>query len=207
VLSKLATWHSAARSNCSSCWPAATPPRTWRSWCSATNSPCCVGRSHAPGSSPPTAPTRGAQPGTAALALVVLLREARHAAALASATGRRRLDLPAPWNRATATRPGHPGADRQPGQGEPALGLPAHQGRAVAPWCSDLGDRDPHHAAPPWTGSDAAADDHHLAGVPAPAGRRDPRVRLLHRRQHLAAPGCTCCSSSSWTPAASTWPE
>ena len=39
---------------------------------------------------------------TAALPLVVLLRQARHAAALASPLGRRRLDLPAPRNRATA---------------------------------------------------------------------------------------------------------
>ena len=49
-------------------------------------------------------PPRGAQPGTATLPLVVLLRHSGHAAGLASAAGRRRLDLPAPRNRTTAPR-------------------------------------------------------------------------------------------------------
>jgi hypothetical protein len=48
-------------------------------------------------------PTRGGQPGTAAVALVVLLGQARDAAALASPPHRRRLDLPTP--RAGATAP------------------------------------------------------------------------------------------------------
>jgi hypothetical protein len=58
-------------------------------------------------------------------------------------------------------------------QGEPPLGLPTDQRRAPTAWRARLGDRDPHHAAPPRTGSSATADGHHLAGVPAPAGRRD----------------------------------
>jgi putative transposase len=37
-------------------------------------------------------------------------------------------------------------------------------------------------------GSGAAARGRQLAGVPAPAGRRDRRLRLLHRRHRLAAP-------------------
>jgi putative transposase len=59
---------------------------------------------------------------------VVLVREARHAAALASAAGRRRLELPAPPNRATATGPGTAATDHPPGQGEPALGYQRIQG-------------------------------------------------------------------------------
>ena len=53
---------------------------------------------------------------------------------------------------------------------------------------------------------DAAADGHHLAGVPAPAGHRDRRLRLLHRRHRLAATAVRACSSSNWAPAGSTWP-
>jgi hypothetical protein len=52
----LPTWRCAARSSCSCCWPTARPPRTWRSWCSATSSPCSAGRPHAPSFNPPTAP-------------------------------------------------------------------------------------------------------------------------------------------------------
>jgi putative transposase len=57
--------------------------------------------------------------------LVVLLRQARHAAVLASAAGRRRVDLLS-WSGTTAIGSGGPAADRPPGQGEPTLGLPAH---------------------------------------------------------------------------------
>jgi hypothetical protein len=119
--------------------------------------------------------------------LVVLLRQARDAAALAPAAGRRRLDLPAPRNRSTSTRPGAAAAHRPPGPGEPTLGLPTHPGRAAPAWDTRLGHRDPHHAAPPPTGSDAATDDHHLASVHASAGCWDRRLRLLHRRHRLAA--------------------
>ena len=52
---------------------------------------------------------------------------------------------------------------------------------------SGLSDHDPHNAASPRAGPGAAADDDNLAGVPAPAGRRDRRLRLLHRRHRLAA--------------------
>jgi putative transposase len=44
---------------------------------------------------------------------------------LASAAGRRRVDLPS-WSGTTAIGSGGPAADRPPGQGEPTLGLPAH---------------------------------------------------------------------------------
>jgi putative transposase len=42
--------------------------------------------------------------------------------------------------------------DRPAGQGEPALGLPAHPGRAAPAWDTRLGNRNPHHAAPPRAG-------------------------------------------------------
>ena len=117
----------------------------------------------------------------------MLLRNSGHAAPLASAAGRRRLDLPAPRNRATAPGPGTAATDHPPGQGEPALGLPAHPRRTATPRRSGLGDRDPHDAAPSRAGPHTAANGHHLAGVPAPAGRRDRRLRLLHGRHDLAA--------------------
>jgi putative transposase len=37
-----------------------------------------------------------------------------------------------------------------------------------------FGNRDPHHAAPPRPGPGTAADRHHLASVPPPAGRGHP---------------------------------
>ena len=101
------------------------------------------------------------------------------------AAGRRRVDLPPP-DRPAAAGPGRPAADRPPGQGELPLGLPAHPRRAAAPWRARLGHRDPHDASPPRTRPGTAADYHDLAGVPAPAGRRDHGLRLLHRRHHLA---------------------
>jgi hypothetical protein len=106
----------------------------------------------------------------------VILRPARDAVVLALAAGRRRLDLPASPDRPAAAGPGGAAADRPPGQGEPPLGRPTDQRRAPTAWRARLGDRDPHHAAPPRTGSSATADGHHLAGVPAPAGRRDRGV-------------------------------
>ena len=36
------------------CWPAAMPPRTWRSWCSVTSWPCCAAKPNNPGSILPT---------------------------------------------------------------------------------------------------------------------------------------------------------
>jgi len=71
--------------------------------------------------------------------------------------------------------------------GEPHLVLPAHQRRAPAPRDLGLGNRRPNDVAPPWARPSTAADGHHLAGVPAVAGRRDRGLRFLHRRQHLAA--------------------
>src|SRR6266540_3940438 len=133
-------------------------------------------------------PARRSQPRPTTRPLVVLLRHPRHPAALASPPGRRRMDPPTSRPRTTAAGRRGPAADHPPGHREPALGLPAPQGRTPAAWRARLRHRNPVHAAPPRAGPGAATHDHHLAEVPAPAGRRDPRVRLLHRRHRLAAP-------------------
>jgi hypothetical protein len=65
--------------------------------------------------------------------------------------------------------------------------------------------RDPHHAAPPPDRSNAADSGYHLAGVPAPAGGRDRRLRPASPSTPSGCGGRMCCSSSSWTAAASTW--
>jgi len=126
------------------------------------------------------------QPRRAQITLVLLPREARDAVALASTAGRRRLDLPAPPDRTTTAGPAGAAADRPPGQGEPALRLPAHRRRTPAPRRPGLGHHDPHDATSVRAGPRATAGGHDLAGVPAPTGRRDHGVRLLHRRHHLA---------------------
>jgi hypothetical protein len=59
--------------------------------------------------------------------------------------------------------------------------------RTSTAWRADLGDRDPHDAAPPRARPGTAAGEQHLAGVPSPASRRDRGLRLLHRRHRLAA--------------------
>jgi hypothetical protein len=59
----------------------------------------------------------------------------------------------------------------------PRWGYPAYPRRAASAGRAGLGDRDPHHAAPPPARSGTAADRHLVAGIPAPASRRDPRLR------------------------------
>ncbi len=144
-------------------------------------------------------PARCRQPRPPPSPLVLLLGQARDAVALASAAGRRRVDLSTPPDRPAAAGPGGATADRPPRQGEPPLGLPADQRRAPTARHGRLGDRDPHHAAPP------RARPRATAGVPAPAGRRDRGVRLLHRGHGLAAT-CMSCSSSNWTRDGCIWP-
>jgi hypothetical protein len=72
-------------------------------------------------------PARRGQPRAAPTPVVVLLRPARDAVGLASAAGRRRVDLPAPPHRPAAAEPRGAAADRPPGQGEPDLGLPTER--------------------------------------------------------------------------------
>jgi hypothetical protein len=59
-------------------------------------------------------------------------------------------------------------ADRPAGQGEPALGLPAHPRRVAASWCSGLGHRDPLDVAASRARSGTTPGRQHVAGVPAP---------------------------------------
>jgi putative transposase len=67
------------------------------------------------------------------------------------------------------------------------LGLPAHPRRTAALGRAGLGIGDPQHPSSLPARPSATADDHDLAGVPAPAGRRDRGLRLLHRRHGVAA--------------------
>ena len=78
----------------------------------------------------------------------MLLRQARDAAALAPAHGRRRLDLPTPRTRTTADGPRRSAADSPAGQEEPPLGIPTHQGRTPTPGDPGLGNRDPDATSP-----------------------------------------------------------
>jgi hypothetical protein len=55
----------------------------------------------------------------------------------------------------------------------PSLGLPAHPRRTATRGRTGLGIGDPRHPSSLPARPSATADDHDLAGVPAPAGRRD----------------------------------
>jgi hypothetical protein len=177
------TWRCAAPSNCSSCWPVATPPRTWSSSCSATNSraPPPSRTSQAPACRPPCSP-RSAAPYPAPAGPASL--SARDAA-LAPPPCRVHVDLPLPRSRATAAQPGAAAADRSVGQREPAPGGPAHSGGSCSgSACGSLRPRSAPRYATGWIRP--AAIGHRLAGVPTPAGLRDHCLRLLYRRYHLA---------------------
>ena len=148
---------------------------------------------------------RRPQPTAAPSPLVLLHRHSADAAALASTNDRRRLDLPASRTRATTAGRTPAAADRALGHREPALGIPAHPRRVAAPRRSGLGNRDPYDAAPPRAWPRAKAHDHHLASVPAPAGRRNRRLRPASPSTPSGCAGCRCCSSSNSTRGGSTW--
>jgi hypothetical protein len=93
-------------------------------------------------------PARRDQPRPAPSPLVLLDRHATDAAALAPTNDHRSMDLPTPRARATAPGPRRAAANPPPGQGEPPLGLPAHQGRAPSTRRAGLGNRDPFYAPP-----------------------------------------------------------
>jgi integrase len=80
---------------------------------------------------------------------------------------------------ATVAGPGRAGADPATGQRELTLGLPAPR-RAASAWRPGLGHRDPHDPPQPWVRPRPTADRSIVAGVPAPASRRDRRLRLVH---------------------------
>ncbi len=90
-------------------------------------------------------------------------------------------------------RPGRPPLDENVQQlivrlaGESPLGLPAHQGRAAPSRRARVCNRDPQHTAPPRARPGATACAWYLPGVSAPAGRRDHRLRCLHRGHGMAA--------------------
>jgi hypothetical protein len=170
---------------------------------------CSAGRPHAPSSSPPTGPCL---PPSAA--------SCPEPAGPASSSSRRRCCAgTGAWSRA-------PGPTRTVEQGRPSLaedvqqlivrlasenrpplGLPAHPRRAAAHGRAGLGIGDPQHPSSLPARPSAMADDHDLAGVPAPAGHRDRGLRPASPSTPSGCGGCRCCASSNWTPDASTSPE
>jgi hypothetical protein len=71
---------------------------------------------------------------------------------------------------------------------EPALGLPADRRRVAETRPACLAEHDQAHPAHRrlWAGAEAFGPK--LAAIPAPASREHARLRLLHRRNDLAAP-------------------
>ena len=115
---------------------------------------------------------RRRRPCPASVTLAVFLRQARDAAALAPAAVRRRVDLPRPWTGARE----NPRWDCQRSQGALLrLGVQVAASAIRTTLCRHGLDPVPRRPTTTW------------AGVPAPAGRRDRRLRLLHRRHHLAS--------------------
>ena len=175
--------------------PAARPARPRRRR-QGPGDPCPAPPAHRPptkglttqaGTSRPC-PARRDQPRPASSLLVLLLRHATDAAALASAADRRGLDRSPSCIGPAAAGCRRPATDHPPGQGEPVLGLPAHQGRAPSTRRAGLGHRDPFHAPPLRAGPGPTAGHHttwraflreQAAGLVA--------CDLLHRRHHLAA--------------------
>jgi hypothetical protein len=88
---------------------------------------------------------------------------------------------------------------------ENPLGLSAHPRETAALGGAGLGIRDPDYPPPSWTRSRPASHNHHVAGVPAPPGRRDRRLRPASPSTPSRCGGCRCCSPSSWTLGESTW--
>jgi hypothetical protein len=192
--------------------PAARPARPRRRR-QGPGDPCPAPPAHRPptkglttqaGTSRPC-PARRDQPRPAPSLLVLLPRHAADAAAPASAADRRAWTYP---HRASG-RP-QPDADVQqtdhpPGQGEPALGLPAHQGRAPSTRHAGLGHRDPFHAPPLRAGPGPTAQ-------PPPRGEHSCASRPPASSPATSSPstpsGCDgymCCSLSNSTPDTSTW--
>ena len=152
---------------------------------------------------PPTAPCSPPSADCCPSPLVLLHRHPADAAALASTNDRLRLDLPTSWTRATTAGRTRAAADRPLGHREPALGLPAHPRRVVAPRRSGVGN------------AIRTTRRRHELG---PAPRRTTttwRVFLHQQATGIVAcdssrstlsgcAGCMCCSSSNSTRGGST---
>jgi len=166
--------------------PAVTPLRTWRSSSRATSSWSSAARPHDPSWSPPIG---RCSPRSAA--------SCHGLAGRASSLDRRRCCA---GTGGLSPVPGLPAPPDRPASAEPGVQqLIVRLARENSTWATSasrescsawgFGSRQPRSerrcAATGWTST--AADGHHVAGVPAPAGRRDRGLRVLHRRQHLAA--------------------
>ena len=116
-------------------------------------------------------PARRHQPQPAHVPLVLLPRPTRDVAALAPTPGGRRVDLPTS-DRPATPRSGGTAADRPAGWGEPALGLPAHQGRTPSAWRASLRVRDPRD--PP-----SSRARPRTAALPVPRGGRSFAAKPL----------------------------
>ena len=157
--------------------PAACPPRPRRRR-QGPGDPGPAPAAHRPAPPGPTTEAvarrprlaRCGQPDDAPIPLVLLPGRAGDLAALASAHGRRCLDLPTPWTRATAAGRGSPAADRAPSPRESPLGLPAHPRRTAAAWRAGLGHRHPHNAPPPPAWPCPTVHDTTQVAVRAPNG-------------------------------------
>jgi hypothetical protein len=99
---------------------------------------------------------------------------------------KRQVDLPFEPTRASYARPLGRRARLAPGETEPAVGVstdPRRAGQARRPGLGLLG-RDHPPTARARAGAEAERTD--VVGVPESPGARDPRVRLLHRRDSSA---------------------
>jgi hypothetical protein len=174
---------------------------------SVTSWPCCAARTHDPGSNLPTA-----------RCLPPLAMPCPGPAGRAFSSGRRRCCAgtdawsPAPGPTRTVEQGDHhsPRTSSSSSSAWPETtpaGATNASRRTATPGRAGLGIGDPQHPSSLPARPSATADDHDLTGVPAPAGRRDRGLRLLHRRHRLAAAAVGAVLHRTWTPDASTSPE
>ena len=154
------------------CWRAVTPPRTRRSWCCGMRSRCCGGRSPARGRTGPTGRCSPRWPGCCPGACGCTGSSPRAPCWPGTAA----------WSASKWTYPNAPGrppvqpgvrdAGGAAGAGEPALGIPAHPGRAARPRVPGRRGDDPPDPGRCRARSRAAAGVADLAAVPGSPGVR-----------------------------------
>jgi putative transposase len=160
-----------------------------------------------PGLSPPIQPC---SPRSASAAprrpLVLLPRQAPDAAALASAAGGRRLDLPASPTRTTLARHRCGAADCPPGQGAPLVGRHRIQGEllrlGVQVSATAIGTTLRRHRLDPAPRPNAVTWRALLCQQAAGIRRLRPASPSIPS----GCADCRCCASSNCTPDRSTWP-